>query len=140
MKQEVVKLPKFVVEWLSGNDWREDTKGKQTIFDILQNLELDSENGYHTEVRRWMDVNADIFARAWLDGYEQEEPLYTVEIPNPNRIGSAAHVLMRNCLKQVVITHIICDGWQKEEEYQLTEEEIKKDFDWAWQWVKPVED
>ena len=35
----------------------------------------------------WLEDNQETFARAWLDGFEVEkEKLYTVEIPNPNRI------------------------------------------------------
>ncbi|EHI69111.1 hypothetical protein STRIC_2122 [Streptococcus ictaluri 707-05] len=30
------------------------------------------------------------------------------------------------------------DGWRKNNGYQLTEQEIRKDFDWAWQWAKEV--
>lgn len=30
--------------------------------------------------------------------------------------------------------------WKNEPENQLTESEIKEDFEWAWQWAESVED
>ena len=68
-----------------------------------------------------------------LDGYEiEQEKLYTVEIPNPNKIGNDVNVLMMNVYKQIVIKKEFGDGWKKEKGFQLTESEIKKDFEWAW--------
>ena len=29
--------------------------------------------------------------------------------------------------------------WRNQAEYQLTESEIKQDFEWAWKWAKEVE-
>ena len=87
----------------------------------------------------WLEDNQELFARAWLDGYEiEQEKLYTVEIPNPNNIGNEVHILMMNGFKQVVIKKEFGDGWKKEKGFQLTESEIKKDFDWAWQFREEV--
>ena len=90
--------------------------------------------------KKWLDSNTEKFMRAWLDGYEVEkEKLYTVEIPNPNIIGNEVYVLMKNGFKQVVMVKKFGVDWKKERGFQLTEAEIKKDFEWAWQWAKEVE-
>ena len=67
---EEVTIPQFVADWLKKNDWREDTSGEQSVFDVFDNLTNDSKNGYYKDVKRWIDENGDLFARAWLDGYE----------------------------------------------------------------------
>lgn len=73
-----VKIPQMVAEWLKENDWRADTGGKQSVFDAVDNLAHDSKNGYYSDIKRWVDNNGDLFARAWLDGYEIEKPKYVV--------------------------------------------------------------
>ncbi|WP_373110431.1 DUF1642 domain-containing protein [Streptococcus anginosus] len=74
-------IPKFVADWIE--------KHKQEQWWLGAAL-TDKEDD---EFRKWMvscDMdtrinNQNIFARAWLDGYEVErEKLYTVELPNPN--------------------------------------------------------
>ena len=80
-------------------------------------------------------------------GYEVEkEKLYTVEIPNPNGSGYSKIYLAKNKDGKVELftwsgyTSIeFADNWKQEENAQLTESEIKKDFDWAWQFAKEVE-
>lgn len=74
-------VPQFVADWLEKNDWREDTSGSQTIFDVFDNLTLDASNGYYTDVKRWVEENGNILAQAWVNGYKVEgEPRYTVRI------------------------------------------------------------
>lgn len=84
----------------------------------------------------WFDVpaNQELFARAWLDGYEVErEKLYTVELPNPNgKSPIRKYGLVKNDDHNVVIGFI-------ERLHQFTESEIRKDFEWAWQFAKEVE-
>ena len=80
-------------------------------------------------------------------GYEvQKEKLYTVEIPNPNAIGYSKIYLAKNKDGKVELftwsgyTSIeFADNWKQEENAQLTESEIKEDFEWAWQFAKEVE-
>ena len=87
-KPEKVKIPQMVAEWLKKNDWREETKGEQSIFDVVDNLAHDSKNGYYSDVKRWIDENGELFARAWLDGYEVEkEKRYKVVMPNVSSTG-----------------------------------------------------
>lgn len=73
-----VKIPQFVADWLKENDLREETLGEQSVFDVFDSLKNDSKNGYYENVKRWIDENGDLFARAWLDGYEVEETKYVV--------------------------------------------------------------
>lgn len=74
-------------------------------------------------------------------GYEiEKEKLYTVEIPNPNKIGNEINVLMMNGFRQVIIVKEYGDNWKKENGFRLTESEIKKDFGWAWQFAEEVEE
>ena len=81
-------------------------------------------------------------------GYEvQKEKLYTVEIPNPNDSGYSKIYLAKNKDGKVELftwsgyTSIeFADNWKQEENAQLTESEIKKDFEWAWQLAKEVEE
>ena len=76
-----VKVPQLVADWIKKYDLREETLGKQSVFDVFDNLENDSKNGYYKDVKRWIDDNRDLFARAWLDGYEVEkEKRYLVRI------------------------------------------------------------
>ena len=74
-------VPQYVADWLKDNDWREDTSGRQTIFDAFDNLTLDASNGFYVDVKKWVEENGNIFAQAWAFGYEvEEEPRYMVRI------------------------------------------------------------
>lgn len=81
-------------------------------------------------------------------GYEvKKEKLYTVEIPNPNDSGYSKIYLAKNKDGKVELftwsgyTSIeFADNWKQEENAQLTESEIKKDFDWAWDFAEGVEE
>ena len=81
-------------------------------------------------------------------GYEvEEEKLYTVEIPNPNGSGYSKTYLCKNEDDKVELftwSHYTsieyADNWKQLEPAQLTEEEIKEDYEWAWQLAKEVEE
>lgn len=76
---------------------------------------------------------------ALIYGYEVEkEKLYTVEIPNPHGLGHT--VLVKDMYGNIFITYVMNSDWRKSKVNQLTEAEIKKDFDWAWQFAKDVEE
>lgn len=91
-------------------------------------------------VQGWFNLksNQETFAKAWLYGYEVKK-LYTVEIPNPNGSGFSKTYLAKNKDGKVELftwsdyTSIdFADDWKLEPNAQLTEEEIKKDYAWAW--------
>ena len=74
---------------------------------------------------------------AILYGYEVEkEKLYTVEIPNPHGLGHT--VLVKDMYGNIFITYVMNSDWRKSKVNQLTEAEIKKDFEWAWQFAEEV--
>lgn len=135
--QKVV-VPKEVAEWI------EKCKStNRSLRDAMENRNLSA------ELRSWFlktgqDMftypNQDIFARAWLDGYEVEErKLYTVELPDPNRKGTNRICLGKSDLNSKVFIHKGNFNPKKNKNLWLTEEEIKKDFAWAWQFAKEVE-
>ena len=71
-------------------------------------------------------------------GYEVEkEKLYTVEFPNPN--GGERPILYKNRDGKASIIFPSVPCWREVKNAQLTESEIKKDFDWAWQFAEEVE-
>lgn len=74
-----------------------------------------------------------------LYGYDVEkEKLYTVELPNPNAGG---HVVLCKTSDGIVsITFASIARWRGGKNVQLTEAEIKKDFEWAWQFAEEVEE
>ena len=135
--QKVV-VPKFVAEWIEYC--------KITYRDlqmVLSRLDDDEKVGDWTydENDDLIPEKVDMIARAWLYGCEiEQEKLYTVEIPNPN---SKSYM---NVLKRVVdgiIVATLCrpsTSYFKHKEFQLTESEIKQDFDFLWQWAKEVEE
>lgn len=74
-------------------------------------------------------------------GYEvKKEKLYTVELPNPNSFSLI--ILRRNEEGKIYISFNIpnLEKWKTDENLQLTEAEIKKDFEWAWQFAEEVEE
>lgn len=94
-------------------------------------------------VQGWFNLkdNQETFAKAWLYGYEVEkEKLYTVELPNPNSFGYV--ILLRNNEGKIYISLSAFNReiWRGAEKAQLTEAEIKKDFEWAWQFAEEVEE
>lgn len=74
---------------------------------------------------------------ALIYGYEiEKEKLYTVEIPNPHGLGHS--ILVKDMYGNIFITYVMNSDWRKSKVSQLTEAEIKKDFDWAWRFAKGV--
>ena len=72
----------------------------------------------------------------------EKEKLYTVEIPNPNN-EYCMNVLIRLPYSgkiTLVALHRPNTSYLKNKEYQLTESEIKEDFDFLWQFKKEVEE
>lgn len=81
-------VPQYVADWLKENDWREDTSGRQTIFDAFDNLTLDASNGYYGDVKEWVKNNGNILAQAWVNGYTVEkEARYTVKVKGVSEIS-----------------------------------------------------
>ncbi|HEO6913135.1 DUF1642 domain-containing protein [Streptococcus agalactiae] len=122
----------------------------QMIFDVIKSFDDDVDYLHHhmsrqsDEVREWLTHNEREFYEAWL-AYPnitvEKENLYTVEIPNPNE-RQLSFVLMRQVSGNVSIKVMHRDNLDLlkiDNNLQLTESEIRKDFDWAWQFRKDVE-
>ncbi len=120
-----ITVPKFVAEWI------ERVRDKAlNLFDAYQSL-IDDDR-----VKEWFikPAHFDLFARAWLDGYEVEkEKLYYVNIPNVYHgdFGYSETFGNYSFYNKNDATEI---------RFELTESEIKQNHEWAWQWAKPVED
>ena len=115
-----VTVPKFVAEWIE--EIKETTDDLSWIWSVYP---------AEHKTKKWLEQNTEKFMRAWLDGFEiEKEKLYTVEIPNPNRT-SFPYTLYRKDDGKIIIIGA-GDDYEKREEYQLTEAEIKQDFEWAW--------
>ena len=73
-----------------------------------------------------------------LFGYEiEKEKLYTVEIPNPNSAGGKL-VLSKQQSTERLILEMLNSDINKPKYLHLTEDEIKEDFPWLWQFAEEV--
>lgn len=130
-------VPQFVADWYEEN--------KDDFEYNLYRLCIDfCGRKLHEDLHEWFkfDKNKPIETLILMHkfGYEVEkEKLYTVELPNPNRTDVSLVLGVYNDGK-VAIFAVCTDSWKYEKRYKLTEAEIKKDFDWAWQFAKDVEE
>ncbi|MCD3414373.1 DUF1642 domain-containing protein [Streptococcus equi subsp. zooepidemicus] len=130
-KPQKVVIPKIVAEWIKDN--KSGIGTLHTAYALLGQRKND--------VSLWVNSNQDTFARAWLDGYEVEkEKLYTVEIPDPNADEYRNRFVLGRMEGKVCIKQVSSTTWEMNCSNQLTESEIKQDFDWAWEFAKPVEE
>ncbi|MBC1704479.1 DUF1642 domain-containing protein [Listeria welshimeri] len=117
---ELVVVPQFVADWISHC--------KQKVYDLFLSMDYeDSDMSY--EMHNWLtfsDDNQELFARAWLDGYEVEkEPLYYVKLPYFGYVTNR----MDYTLSQ-----------SKTDAVMLTESKIKRMDERYWQFAVLVED
>ena len=72
-------------------------------------------------------------------GYEiKKEKLYTVEIPIANSPLGYHYALRKTISGEIIIDSFFTNNWGNYDYCQLTEEEIKKDHGWAWEYAKEV--
>lgn len=130
-------LPQFVADMII----KRKTAG-QSVIKAIENLR------FYEDACGWVRNNGETFVKAWLYGYEVEkEKLYTVEIPNSNGDGYGVVYLGRNEYNKIELRIWDCyssiefaDNWKQFDSAQLTEAEIKKDFEWAFRWAKEVKE
>ena len=67
----------------------------------------------------------------------KKEKLYTVEIPNPNSAGGKL-VLSKQQSTGRLILEMLNSDINKPKYLNLTEDEIKEDFPWLWQFAEEV--
>ncbi|MGJ0774268.1 DUF1642 domain-containing protein [Streptococcus lutetiensis] len=132
-------VPQYVADWI---EWCKRNKvsllGGFSAIDELGLAICNDKKVKSLDASKWATRNQETFAKAWLYGYEiEKDKLYTVELPNPNAGG---HVVL--CKTSDGIVSIAFAGmarWKGGKNFQLTEAEIKQDFNWAWQFAKEVE-
>ena len=130
-----VTVPKFVAEWIKKYK-EEGYRLSHALEDVLDDVELSlyikQQEGDYTET----------IAEAWI-AYPnitvEHEKLYTVEIPNPNSVGGKL-VLFKQKSTGLLILDMLNPSINKPKYLYLTESEIKKEFEWAWQFAKEVKE
>ncbi len=130
-------VPQFVADWYEDNKDEFEYNLYRLCIDFYGRK-------LHEDLHEWFDndKNKPIEVLVLMNkfGYEVEkEKLYTVELPNPNRTDVSLVLGLYNDGK-VAIFAVCTDSWKYEKRYKLTEAEIKKDFDWAWQFAEEVKE
>ena len=123
-------------------DWYEDNKN-DFEWEIYQLCVKYHEYELEGEIKNWFDSMDNKPIQTLVNmhqfGYEVEkEKLYTVELPNPNRTDVSLVLGLYNDGKAAIFA-VCTESWKYEKRYKLTEAEIKKDFEWAWQFAEEVE-
>ncbi|ELI5406012.1 DUF1642 domain-containing protein [Listeria monocytogenes] len=126
-EQERIVVPQFVADWISHC--------KQERYDLSWSINYDDSDMPY-DIFEWLNPTADnqeLFARAWLDGYEVEkEPLYYVQLIR--RLSGYLNV--RNDESSFLDSPYEV-GLNKT---KFTEAEIKTMDERYWQFAVPVED
>lgn len=129
-------VPQFVAEWYEKNKDDLEYNLYKLCTDFREQKLREDFHGWFND-----DNNKSIETLVLMHkfGYEVEkEKLYTVEMPNPN---SDDHLVLRKNIKgKVCVSLLHREYWRGYESTQLTEAEIKQDFDWAWQFAKEVKE
>ena len=127
--QKVV-VPKFVAEWI-------DTLDEHGLFGL--NYDVVDESVWNWVYENY-DYNVKKLHLAYLYGYEiEQDKLYTVEIPDPHGVFKIRY-LYRCGDGNIRIGGSDYKDIFSTTETHLTEAEIKQDFEWAFQFAKPVEE
>ena len=131
-------IPEFVAEWVDDSmeyrydfdEWFDCDNQPEKVYDWL-----------NTENKRQADIHALSLVTLIVNGPNaveiEKEKLYTAEIPNPNL---NAHTVLQKTEKGIVLISVTNARWRGWENSKLTESEIRKDFEWAWQWAKEVKE
>ena len=122
-------VPQYVADYIDS-----ERNSGSTLSEALGNMY------YEQRIADWFYINSETFAKAWLYGYETEkEKLYTVEIPNPNSAGGKTVLSKQQSTGRLIIQMLNSDI-NKPKYLHLTEAEIKRDFEWAWEFAEEVEE
>lgn len=125
-------------------DWVDDSRERDYEFDEWfdpDNQPLEVYKWLNCKNKRQADINALALVTLIVNGPSavtvEKEKLYTVEIPNPNSAGGKT-VLFKQKSTNSLIMAMLDENINKPERLWLTEQEIRKDFDWAFRWAKDV--
>lgn len=110
------------------------------VYDLCVNLYTCNLEG---KIKYWFDCDdnkpIETLTKMNLYGYEvNKDKLYTVELPNN---GGYYHIILtRNAIGKIKLISSENVNWKESDYTQLTETEIKKDFEWAFRWAKEVKE
>lgn len=128
-------VPRFVAEWLEVCKDNLALSLANSMNNVVMRVNNQPDKTIH-----WLAKNSETFAKAWIYGYEiEKEKRYTVELPSPNCQIDDHYILSRLKNGKIIINRYCIEQWKKIGDCQLTESEIKEDFEWAWQFAKEVE-
>ncbi|HEO2762187.1 TPA: DUF1642 domain-containing protein [Streptococcus agalactiae] len=137
LDQPKPKVPQFVADWYEEHKLRLEV---ELLFVCWKIREIYAEGDFEKWFEKY-DKSIQTLVNMDQYGYTVEkEKLYTVEIPNPNE-RQLSFVLMRQLSGNVSIKVMHRDNLdllKTDNDLQLTESEIRKDFDWAWQFREEV--
>lgn len=132
-------VPQFVA------DWYEEHKDNFEIYlsELCRNFTCHRER-LNDKLANWYEQLENKPIQTLVNmhqfGYEvQKEKLYTVELPSPNCPTDDHYILSRLKNGKIIVNRYCIEQWEKFGDCQLTEAEIKQDFDWAWKFAKEVE-
>lgn len=108
---------------------------KQEAIELLRDV---AKRAYYRTGRRSIHIDEIVELVNQIDEPVEKEPLYTVEIPNPNSAGGKL-VLFKQQSSGRLILDMLNHNINKPKYLHLTESEIKQDFDFLWQFAKEVE-
>ena len=137
-------VPQFVA------DWYEEHKGNFEIYlsELCRNFTYHRER-LNDKLANWYEQLENKPIQTLVNmhqfGYEVEkEKLYTVEIPiddSPDDSPLGYHYVLRKTTSgEIIIDSFFRNNWVNYDYCQLTEEEIKKDREWAWKYAKEVKE
>ncbi|HFU6713953.1 TPA: DUF1642 domain-containing protein [Streptococcus agalactiae] len=128
------EVPRFVA------DWYEKHKDSLECDLYLYHMSIYDEEVEKDDFYYWMQTSKNpvyTLINMHQFGYTiQKEKLYTVEIPNPN---SDLKIILVKVNKKLKLIEAYEDQLEEYKNIRnVTESEIRKDFDWAWQFRKEV--
>lgn len=128
------EVPQFVADWIEEH---KKSFSDASAIDMYDNFTSDNRGGYYHDVWLWAIDHHNDFISAWMHGYTiEKEKLYTVEIPNPN---SDLKIILVKVNKKLKLIEAYEDQLEEYKNIRnVTESEIRKDFDWAWQFREEV--
>lgn len=121
IEPEKMVIPRFVAEWIEENKSR-----FSSLYNVYSWLSFKV-----NDVSLWVNENQDIFAHAWLDGYEVEkEKKYTVQILDSSTDGYSIILGYRD--GKVCIRQFLSSTWKMNCSNQLTKPELEAaGFGWV---------
>ena len=131
-----VTVPQFVADWYEENkDYFEWNLYEFCVEFHKQELPDDLHNWFRYSDNKPIET----LVKMKLFGYEVNKgKLYTVEIPIANSPLGYHYVLRKTTSGEIIIDSFFTNNWGNYDYCQLTEEEIKKEHDWAWKYAKEV--